>query len=76
MITTAASLLHHSPGHDRSKRAIREHGGVVMVVVWIVASVIFGVFVTARYASVLEWPCVTPFPEPSRHRRVEPAAPE
>jgi hypothetical protein len=37
-----------------------------MVVVWIVASVIFVVFVTARYASVLERPCVRPFPEPSR----------
>jgi hypothetical protein len=55
---------------------MRERGGVVMVVVWIVASVIFVVFVTARYASVLERPCVRPFPEPSRRRCVEPAAPE
>ena len=42
---------------------MRERGGIVMVVVWIVASVIFVIFVTARYASVLERPCVRPFPE-------------
>jgi hypothetical protein len=55
---------------------MRERGGVVMVVVWIVASVIFAVFVTPRYASLLERPCVRPFPEPSRRRHVEPAEPE
>jgi hypothetical protein len=41
---------------------------VVTVVVWIVASVIFVVFVAARYAAVLERPCLRPFPEPSRRR--------
>ena len=46
-------------------------GGIVMVVVWIVASVIFVVLVTARYASLLERPCVRPFPEPSRRPHVE-----
>jgi hypothetical protein len=47
-----------------------------MLVVWIVASVIFTVFVATRYASVLERPCERPFPERSRRRHVEPAAPE
>ena len=47
---------------DRS--ALRASVGVyiVMLVVWIVASVIFTVFVATRYASVLERPCERPFP--------------